>query len=104
LCVCYCIALHALTRRGRTSISTSIRDEMNREHGHSRAWRYMVLDPVVFNGVGGDEIGHRVNRLHRDARTNRADANNEYINYLNITFSLEIRTRCIYLAFCLRGK
>ena len=104
MCVCYCIALHALTRRGRTSISTSIRDEMNREHGHSRAWRYMVLDPVVFNGVGGDEIGHRVNRLHRDARTNRADANNEYINYLNITFSLEIRVRCICLAFCLRGK
>jgi hypothetical protein len=64
----------------------------------------MVLDPVVFNGVGGDEIGHRVDRLHRDARTNRADANNEYINYLNITFSLEIRARCICLAFCLRGK
>jgi hypothetical protein len=44
-------ALHTPTLWGRTSISTSILNEMNREYG-IWAWRYLILDLVVFTGLG----------------------------------------------------
>jgi hypothetical protein len=85
----FAIALHCIACSDPTGEDEHFyfdTDEMNREYRHSGGWRYLLLDPPVFAGLGGDEIGHRVIGLHRDARTNCVDANNEYINYLNIIF------------------